>query len=304
MMYLDIPERNYKSTLIGGHHQHVEGSSRVQDLADFIAKAGSLAYLVFRDMSCDDNMRWDIARQSSASGDSRHVFNESIAIIDIKLRSFIDGIARCAPNRDAYVAESRSSPSPYMDSTDDNSRRDLYEVKFFYHHRMALKASLSNLSGLLREHVNDILSFLQNHHGAVYSETDDLLSRGLIHRDQLEMLFCPNDVLISRDSGLLSAFVLRSWPSGYSMLTLDCWSWGFDGQSLHRKSTLKTLTRPPKDIVSIRDLEVYPLRYANEEDTYILQARGKKFWDLRYKTIASYEGWDFKAEENYVRYTF
>jgi hypothetical protein len=135
-MYLDMPERRYKfvsgGTGPGEHHQHAEGSSQVQDLAEFIACTVSLAYLVFRDMKCDDNMRWDIARQSSVSGDLRHVFNDSIAIINTELRSCIDGIARCAPNSDAYFEGSRSS-TKYMaskfSSTKDSSERDLHEVK-------------------------------------------------------------------------------------------------------------------------------------------------------------------------------
>jgi hypothetical protein len=309
-LYLDIPQRHYNFTPSGpgpGGHHHIEGSSQVQDLAYLIASTGSLAYLVFRDMRCEDNMRWDIARQSSASGDLMRTWNESIAIIDTKLRSCMDRVARCAPNSSAYFAESRSSASSYSyidPRTKDNSEQDLYEVKFFYHHRRALEAGLPDLSSPLREQAIDLLGFLQYDQGSVYAETDDLLSRGLIHRDRLEMLFCPNDVLISRDSGLLSAFVLRSWPSGHSILTLDCWNWGFDGQWLHRKRTLKTLARPLKDIVQIRDLEVYPLRYASKEDVGILQVRGQKYWDLKYKNIASYEGWDFKAEQNYVRYTF
>jgi hypothetical protein len=56
--------------------------------------------------------------------------------------------------------------------------------------------------------------------------------------------------------------------------------------------------------VCIRDLGVYPLRYASEEDICKLQARGEKFGDLRYKNIASYKGWDLMAEQNHVRYTF
>jgi hypothetical protein len=49
---------------------------------------------------------------------------------------------------------------------------------------MALEASLPKLSSPLWEQVIDLLSFLRNDRGAVYSEADDLLSRGLIHRDQ------------------------------------------------------------------------------------------------------------------------
>jgi hypothetical protein len=301
-MYLDIPQRHYEYNSTGGQHQHARGSSPVQDLAHFIASTPYLAYLVFRDVMCQDNMRWDFARQSSASGELKLMFKESIAILDTGLRSCIDGIARCAPNSDAYFAESQSSSTYY--SKKDNSERDLYEEKFFYHHRTALVASLPNLSSPLREQAMDLLEFIQNNNGAMHLEVDELLSRGLIHRDRLEMLFCPNDVLISRDSGLLSAFVLRSWPSGHSTLTLDCWSWGFDGQWFHRKRTLKTLARPLQNLVRIRELGVYPLRYASEEDICILQARGQKFWDLRYKNIASYEGWDLKAEQSYVRYTF
>jgi hypothetical protein len=229
MMYLDVPKRDYG--FYGGAHYHLKGSVEVHDLAAFISSAGSLAYLVFRDVKCYDYMRWDMAQGSSSSSGSKLFWKESIALINENLRSCIDGVAQCAPNGSAYGS---NSPNYAIYSAErDEPDRDLYELRFFYHHRELLAAGIPSFSSPLKEQVEDILGFLQETYGTVYSETDRLLSQGLIHRDHLEMLFCPNSIVVSKSdskqTGSLSAFVLRSWPIGQSALTLDCWYWGFDG---------------------------------------------------------------------------
>jgi len=297
-LYLDAPKRDYGFR--SGDHYHLMGSVEVQDLGPFISSAGSLAYLVFRDVNCHDNLRWDKAQGSSLSSGPKMFWKESIAIIDDGLRSCVDSVAQCAFNESAYQPVQPHSYYPHM----DQKNRDLYELRFFYHHREALGAGLHSLASPLKEQVQGLLDFLQETHGTEYSETDQLLSQGLVHRDQLEILFCPNSIVLSRKAGSLSAFVLRSWPSGTSALTLDCWYWGFDGQWLHRKSVTKRVLRPLKNVVQIRDLEVFPLRFATEEEMTTLELRGQKFWLLRHQSLASYDGWDFKGEQHYVSHNF
>jgi hypothetical protein len=201
----------------------------------------------------------------------------------------VDGIAECAPNSSVYHC-----------SSNYDSSRDLYEPRYFYHYRGALAATSSSLNSPLPDQVRALLNFVDSTHGAIHSEVDRHLSQGRVHRDQLELLFCPNHIVVSKKSGSISAFALRSWPSGRSVLELDCWAWSFDGQWLHRKAVTKSIDRPLKNIVSIRDPEVFPLQYATEEEKKELYTREQKFWDLRYKNLASYEGWDFTADQQYV----
>jgi len=292
MMYLDVPERTYMS-----FHYHLRGAVEIQDLATFISSAGSFAYIIFRDVRCADYMRWDMAQLSSSSSGSKLFWKESIAIIDNDLRSCIDSIAQCAPNGRLYDYGSSDTRDYYSQEEND---RDLYELRFFFHHREVLTTSLPTFPQPLKDHVEDLMEFLQDTHGTLYAETDQLLSQGLVHRDHLEMLFCPNAVVVSRQNGSLSAFVLRSWPIGNSSLNLDCWYWGFDGEWFHRKPITKYVQRPLKNVVRVRDLEVFPLRFATEQEKTTLELRGQKFWSLRYQHLASYEGWDFKAEQHYV----
>jgi hypothetical protein len=239
-----------------------------------------------------------MAKASSLSGSSKLFWKERIAIIDDGLRSCINDLACCAPNSAAYESETRSRYSR-SSSIEDNDR-DLYEMRFFYHHRQALKASLDSISTLLKQQVQDLLDLLQEIHGTSYSTVDQHLSQGLIHRDYLESLYCPNSIVVSRTEGPLSAYVLRAWPIGTSALTLDCWYWGYDGEFLHRKPTTKRVLRPLKNVVQIRDLEIFPLEFATEEEKITLELRGQKFWSLRYQNLASYDGWDFNREQHYV----
>lgn len=293
-MYLDAPKRVYGDNWTS--HYHLTGTVVVRDLATFISSAGSLAYLILRDVECDGNLRWDMAKASSLPGRSKLFWKERIAIIDDDLRSCINDLACCAPNSTAY----ESGIMRHTSSSIEDNDRDLYEMRFFYHHRQALKASLDSTSSLLKRQVEDLLDLLQETHGTTYSTVDQHLSQGLIHRDHLESLYCPNSIVVSRNEGPLSAYVLRAWPVGTSALTLDCWYWGYDGEFLHRKPTTKRVLRPLKNVVQIRDLELFPLEFATEEEKTTLELRGQKFWSLRYQNLASYDGWDFKREQHYV----
>ncbi|TKA81491.1 hypothetical protein B0A49_00543 [Cryomyces minteri] len=58
--------------------------------------------------------------------------------------------------------------------------------------------------------------------------------------------------------------------------------------------------RPLKSVTRIRDLEVFPLRYATDEEKNYLLRRGQKVWNLRYQTLATYTGWDSQADHYYV----
>ena len=86
-------------------------------------------------------------------------------------------------------------------------------------------------------------------------------------------------------------------------LTFKTHCWDYDG-CFQKQTFLKTVTHvaPPGETVPIKDLEIFPLQYAEEGTRASLIARGKKFWDYRHRKYVSYDGWDVSREENCVSF--
>lgn len=286
--YQDFPARAFSH----GHY-HLSGDLPVVDFGK-LTQQSSLAFIVFRDLNCKDSSQ-TIGQNSIPTSEAGSKCEDSIIFIDPTLRSVIDSVARCTHNRSAYSDSRRVSSS--VDPSGEDAE---YYHQFFYHHHEALSACVSTVCSPTKEYLQDLLAFLMEAHGAVYDQANALFSKGLVRRDLLKMLFCPNDIVLSKQQGSLAAYVLRSKPVGGFTLRFDCWYWGFDGQCFHRKNCTPTLARPAKTIVNIRDLEIYPLHYATEKEKDYLLQRGRKFWDLRNQNLMTYSGWDANADHYYV----
>lgn len=74
-----------------------------------------------------------------------------------------------------------------------------------------------------------------------------------------------------------NAYVLRRVPIEGSTIRLECWSWGYDGQSLLRRDKLLTLDMASYDEIRIEKLAVYPSRFASQTTLDQISAIGKKF---------------------------
>lgn len=112
-------------------------------------------------------------------------------------------------------------------------------------------------------------------------------------------LFCPNDLVVSTasDDAVPEAYVLQDWPTTEGgKLTLQCWKWGYDGQTLRRKRKTLTVQGPVSGTVPIDSLSVYPRRYAKRETTNRILESGEEFWELKAQSLRSYSGWDFQHE--------
>jgi hypothetical protein len=298
--YADTPFRTN-----GDKHdyQHLSGNQPISDLSQWILNAGNIAFVVLKEYRCQDGSYWDALRRSGSMLTATPIFKESIAVVSEVMQSAITRVSRCAPNDAAY--ENTTTPqSKYYSSSQKLAGEEIetYPHRFLYHHRARLSEYAASSGELARDQITALLSYVQASNGSTYEEADRQIAQGKIRRLHLEMLFCPNDIVIARKTGFQVAYVLRAWPSGKSTIFLDCWAWGFDGHWLHRKPAPLTVMRPPQEIISIRDLEVYPLRFATPQEVDQLRTRGLRFWDLRYQRLVTYTGWDANAEQFYVSY--
>jgi hypothetical protein len=99
----------------------------------------------------------------------------------------------------------------------------------------------------------------------------------------------------------LRALVLKKWPDVIeSTLELDCWHFALDGLRLRRRQTLLYARKPDHFVFDIRDLEVFPLKYATKEEMQALEERGLKYWLIRDATFLSYTGLDVSGESRHT----
>src|SRR5690606_27117828 len=114
-----------------------------------------------------------------------------------------------------------------------------YSPYFFYHHRGALRPSAA--ANPNDEEITAPCSYLDENPCPMSSQCGQLSDLGRVSAETLAWLLCPNQVVVIKDGSLLTAAVLQSPPKSPSCtVEISCWSWGYDGTSLQRRSTQLT----------------------------------------------------------------
>jgi len=141
-----------------------------------------------------------------------------------------------------------------------------------------------------------VLWYLRNEasFGSEFSQCDFDFSLEYFEPRLMEYLFCKHETLLDSSVDTLGehnylGVVLGNvvWPKESAEVELRCWHWNYDSTRLLRQT--KMLTIPiPKERMKIRDLPVYPLRFAHRIIKGKLVLRGQQFWSLRYPTQVVY----------------
>ena len=304
-MFTDPPYWSDKLSVPGeaetrsSNRLHLAGNVPIKNMHAWLSSIGGVAFIVFRDYRCSDSLRWNTLRGASGGTNAPICRNESIAVISDDLQIAINNVAKCAPSDSAYKPPPR--PTEYSHLKNQNNEKDEeLPHKFLYHHRHAL-LQYAKTEGLeTSNQVIELLQYLESSKGSVYKAADTLFAQGEVKRHHIELLFCPNDIIISQQNGLPIACILREWPVGQGTISLECWHWGFDGNCLHRRPITISIRRPPDAKIKIRQLEAYPIKFAAQAEIDRLLARGRKWWGLRYQILVSYRGWDYETQKFYV----
>ncbi|KAH6659684.1 hypothetical protein BKA67DRAFT_24619 [Truncatella angustata] len=280
---------------------HLTSSIRIANLAAFVKQSGNTSFIVFRYYRCSDAGRWDHS-QSKAVSDTGVRYDESIGMVSSALQDMMDSISQCTSDSAAYYPRNSSS---YGHSNHSEGEREdepnEYTPVFFYHHRHKLANMLNLVEGQAKIQLLALMNYIETTQGDRFRELDSSIAQGIIHSHNITMLFCPNDVVVSKPGGILKAQVLRAWPRiGGTGFMLECWHWAFNGGALSRKHITLDITKPLQAVVQIRDLEVFPARFAIAEELRHLESRGAKFWSLRYQSFVAYAGWDSKGDQFYT----
>ncbi|MCJ1360825.1 MAG: hypothetical protein MMC33_010834 [Icmadophila ericetorum] len=282
----DVPRR---SDSHADGYRHLSGQHPISNLNQWIFSGDGIAFIVCREHTCRQILDLQARRKLGIKPAGAENYKESIIVVSEPLRMAMIEISRCAPPN-----------VPSDDSPEEDLGMDLstYSHGFLYHHRQSLLDYMARADPQFQNSIAVLLAYIESIHGEHYRHLDELLNEGLVSRDDVQLLFCPNDVVITREKGHLLACVIKSWPTeAGSTIHLDGWSWSYNGHELQRTHCKLLLLQPVQAIAPVRDLLVYPLRYATREEYDQLRARGWKFWDLRYQHLMTYTGWD--AEKNH-----
>ena len=138
-----------------------------------------------------------------------------------------------------------------------------------------------------------LMDYIEHEFGHKYREAEDSFSRGWVGKEHLAWLFRPNEIVVTIDDEkeATCSMSLKCPTSGDNGVTLDCYTWTYDGRFQRESAPLHV--QWPADgpaSIPISSLSTYPLRFnptgTLEEE---IRNRGKMFWACRKRCFVGYD---------------
>lgn len=263
------------------------GKTKVTSLDSYLARYSGVHFVVLREHVCaadpDPRSQYRGFRTQHASERL-----ERLTIVSQELQKALEHVAEFPlyPGKKTDLMVIKEMDAPYT---------------FLFHHREKLIRLMEDQPDLVHL-LKPLLDYVATSFGKEYDEAAALLSREVITARHLGKLFVPNQMIVARKGALHEVFMMDSYPiSRSSSTTINGWAWQYDGHQLVRRIWVVNLDFVPEDEeTSILNLSAYPLKYAKQALVDKMEARGKKFWDMKGQQYASYTGWDKNKTYHYV----
>lgn len=161
-----------------------------------------------------------------------------------------------------------------------------------YHARSFIRSTLQK--GHDRDqgrHAIQLVNYVEDTFGQSYAEAEILFSQGLVKKTHMNMLFRPDEIVVS---------IEEEKPRGFatcgSLLTskvpweLPCFSWAFDGSFTKQEKIFKIEWPPNEDgLLNMGRLPLYPLRFDRTgKFEAALRRSGEKIWSCRTRRFVAY----------------
>ena len=296
--------------------QELEGEIVVTHLGRYCVQNPDIAFIIFQEHQCVQGERpakRKLASRLESGGAGITIFEvkeslSSLAQISPRaermvippglLQKAIVQIALCDPPR----------PSRQNDVTGvDEKMIDMDgPYLFLYHHRAAIRELTEQASDPTTEHISVLLDFLNSHWEAEYREANNQFDSGIVTNKHIDKLFCPNDIVIQKNTETVRAYVIANWPvrPQEKFLAIPCWSWMYNGVTLQRNHTVIRIPLPLPDSSTIIGLPVCPISKTDKTIIEELRIRGKKFWSMKERYFGCYSGFDIKKANKHVGQPF
>ena len=291
-IYLDRPHwvRGDKGSVL------LQGNLRVDSIQSYLSRNPEVAFIVFRTTTIDgtkpneddhDGVQWSESIQ----------FTSSDMITAVKNANYhISKLFESQSRTDIMTTETEL-PAPYLP---------------FFHYRRTLKNCNTNISEGPRRGWQLLWQHVFEKYNDEYAQVDTLLKSGHISRACIKYLMKHNDILLSKASRHLRGYQAMSEPwlwldlgaseesqGAGKKLSKDkfdsqTWkvkveAWKFDGNFQKYTEVISFVIPSGKDeIISMRDLEVVPIQYAEPQLAVRLREIGLQFWKSRSRRYISY----------------
>jgi hypothetical protein len=288
------------------HSFHLHGRKPFPNDADLFVERqrGALSFLIYKELECckkiaSRNQNPESSREDLDVKEPEPTIKESIQVTSKNLHNAIVYM------RKHFPAELTHFPEFKVGST-------IRSPFLFYYCKRSFMMSLAELPDkhlsqikLLRQHIED--SF-----GDEFARVDALITEGNITAQYLAYLFEPGTVVISRRGDAYAGFEQTNWPKlpnhksqreretpaeyfdggkiapPKSTLHILGQDWHFDGTFSMNWTTLGIDYGNPKPHVKpIKDLDTFPLRFAEGNIEEELRRRGSIFWSCRTRKYVS-----------------
>ncbi|PKY02830.1 P-loop containing nucleoside triphosphate hydrolase protein [Aspergillus campestris IBT 28561] len=176
---------------------------------------------------------------------------------------------------------------------------------FWYCCRSSHDTILKGLSPRHRGLMELFAHWITSNYESEYTHVDNQISGGVISPASIKYLVKPGDVLVSSKKADFQAYMATSWAEqsktakknnkGENCIEVQqtwhvvAWSYDYDG-SFYRKSTVLDIeinVEDPTEEIALRDLSVFPMRYADQGTQLRLEQRGQTYWECRKKKFVS-----------------
>ncbi|KAH7333350.1 ATPase [Rhexocercosporidium sp. MPI-PUGE-AT-0058] len=290
---------------------HIVGSRAITNGLDlYLEKNKDVAFLVYRNFECCNNK----SKRETNRSDKKPTLtptdffvSENVSIESDDLREALSEVCKDALG---------GIPGPLF--VED----ELIKAPFFwwYHRRSEIEEARRKLNGSKQELVSTLYEYIMQTLGQQWSEVDSLLAEGKMEARYIDFLFVPQTTIIVKDTSNIAqseVFKVAGWlmntsargplfstePGGGRTYNFTGYVeghfWVFDGD-FQRSSRPVNISKLPSPTGSfpINEMEIYPLRYADQTIRDTIRARGEMFWKCRRQNYVCYRNKSMDGIQN------
>ncbi|GAP89771.1 putative TOB3 [Rosellinia necatrix] len=289
-LYLDLPW----VVDSGPYKAHLRGSNKIHNFELHLERNKEMTFFVFREFECCVPRSMDSSLRQGTSSDLQAedlLVKEYISNMSNELRRALIELCNLALGETAH-------PN-FIDKEVDQIH---HPYLWWFRARSSIEETEAQINPDLQLHLNIFQHYLNTCLGDEWATVDQLLSTGYITDAYTHYLFAPQEICISnaqgRSKSLLEAFTAEEWLDIPSRSILGT-KWTFDG-NFEKRQMRFGLNKPPSLTrkFPVRELSIYPARFADEGDIIAIRERGKMFWKCRRRNYVCYKGAEFEGAYN------
>ena len=164
------------------------------------------------------------------------------------------------------------------------------QLQLYHCRELFSNATAKTLPPGQQDHLRFLSSYLNLRLSTEYQEAEEQFHAGIVHRRHWTKLYRPNDIVVTVVDGEELAYLNTNYPIvDGNVLTLQCWSWGFDGKFFRQLHEMRVSWTSDSTTMTLSDLRCYPLRYGRKGLSEERARCGEVFWSCRKRKYVEYQ---------------